>query len=211
MDDGEKESQEIGENGSSLPIASDEKIPGNTKPVHFFPLLFLFLAALIEITDKLLQSNKLKARISELEEEVGRLQKALKRKEKEICTSKQPCHSQLLESDHDVRVFTNIENRKLFNSLHDLIVPFINQRWKGPIRIQKGTRTKSTHKLPSKDEFLLALMKLRLGLLHEDLASRFNISITLVGESFGTWIRGISTVLHCMKSRKNFSYHTQEV
>lgn len=199
MIDGEKESPEIYENGSSLPVASDEKNPWQHKAVHFFPLLLLFfLAALIEITEKLLHINKLKARISELEEEVGRLQKALKRKEKEMCTSKQPCHSQLLKIDHDVRFFTGIENRGLFNSLHDLIVPFINRRWKGPARIQKGKRTKSTRKLPSKDEFLLALMKLRLGLLHEDLASRFNISTTLVGEIFVTWIRGMSEVLRCM-------------
>lgn len=64
----------------------------------------------------------------------------------------------------------------------------------------KSIRTKIRHfnrsprkfgpqrKLKSIDEFLLTLMKLRLGLLNEDLAKRFKISSTLVSQIFHSWL-----------------------
>ena len=46
-------------------------------------------------------------------------------------------------------------------------------------------------KLESKDEFLLTVMKLRLGLLVKDLASRFKICAALTSQIFHAWIRAM--------------------
>ena len=47
----------------------------------------------------------------------------------------------------------------------------------------------------SQDDFLLALMKLRLGLLGKDIAHRFGISNTLWTQIFHSWMRGIAILI----------------
>ena len=49
--------------------------------------------------------------------------------------------------------------------------------------------------LNSYDEFLLILMRLRLGLLNEDVADRFDISSTKSSFIFATWIKLLSKLL----------------
>ena len=53
----------------------------------------------------------------------------------------------------------------------------------------------SQKKLTSKNEFLLTLMRLRLGLLNEDLADRFGISTITCSNIFKTWIRFLAQTL----------------
>ena len=50
-------------------------------------------------------------------------------------------------------------------------------------------------KLSLKDQFFLTLVRLRLGLLNEDLADRFQISTGLCSEIFQTWISFLSSTL----------------
>ena len=49
-------------------------------------------------------------------------------------------------------------------------------------------------KLSQPDEFLLTLMRLRLGLLNEDLAQRFGVSPRLGSYILTTWIKLLSKV-----------------
>ena len=61
---------------------------------------------------------------------------------------------------------------------------------------RKRKFTRSSRKILSyKDEFLLTLMKLRLGLLNEYLADRFGISPAICSSTFTTWIRLLRILL----------------
>nr|XP_047137927.1 uncharacterized protein LOC124814354 [Hydra vulgaris] len=69
-----------------------------------------------------------------------------------------------------------LASKKLFNKLHDFISPYVKKRLNSvPVkRTVSGTLKKvgRARKLCSQDEFLLTLMKLRLGLFNKDLASQ---------------------------------------
>ena len=50
-------------------------------------------------------------------------------------------------------------------------------------------------KLSSMDEFLLTMMKIRLGLLEKVLSFRFGISVTHCSKIFSTWSRALALYL----------------
>ena len=56
-----------------------------------------------------------------------------------------------------------------------------------------------THKLSVEDEFLLTMMKLRLGLFNKDIAMRFGISVSTMSKIFMTWINLIYIRLGSLK------------
>lgn len=78
--------------------------------------------------------------------------------------------------------------------------------WNGPLKSnRKGRKFKTTPKkfgpkrvLSEKDEFLLTLMKLRLGSTSADLAQRFGVSLTTVSNCFTTWIKILAKELECL-------------
>ena len=41
-------------------------------------------------------------------------------------------------------------------------------------------------------------MKIRLGLLNEDIADRFKVFLTLISQIFSTWVRATVKVLSCI-------------
>ncbi|XP_046336504.2 uncharacterized protein LOC124118438 [Haliotis rufescens] len=106
--------------------------------------------------------------------------------------------SQFLKTDDDVKFYTGIE--KLFNELLEFVAPYIQRRWHGTISLLKSVRHFAGRRGPKPrlrtcDEFLMTLMRLRLGLLTKDLAARFRVSAPLCSRIFFSWIRGMSTVL----------------
>nr|XP_047129540.1 uncharacterized protein LOC124809473 [Hydra vulgaris] len=91
-----------------------------------------------------------------------------------------------------------LASKKLFNKLHDFISPYVKKRLNSvPVKRTVSGKLKKVgraKKLCSQDEFLLTLMKLRLGLFNKDLASRFNISISTCSKIFHSWIRTLAEV-----------------
>jgi DDE superfamily endonuclease/Helix-turn-helix of DDE superfamily endonuclease len=103
----------------------------------------------------------------------------------------------LLKSDSDIAFYTGIETKHIFQILHEFVAKLVRRRWRGFAyshamhgRKLLGSPKKfgPKPKLTSKEEFLLTLMKLRLGLLNRDLADRFNISSALCSKTIKTWL-----------------------
>ena len=78
--------------------------------------------------------------------------------------------------------------------------------WSGPSKsTRKGRNFKKTPKkfgpkrvLSQKDEFLMTMMKLRLGSTNADLGQRFGVSGTTVSNIFTTWIKVLASELRCL-------------
>ncbi|KAK6167374.1 hypothetical protein SNE40_021418 [Patella caerulea] len=112
-----------------------------------------------------------------------------------------------LSRDADVRFYTGFDNTEVFYSIFSFLRPkAINmQYWKGVVQTAKETPTRYStdnsefnlnylkpgprRKLKLEEELLLVLMRLRLGLLVQDLSFRFQISEALVSSIFITWVR----------------------
>ena len=93
-----------------------------------------------------------------------------------------PLHSKILTNDKSCNFFTNFDKLELFQRFHDIIAPLVRRRFRPVSETQTKRQFITTptmgkeRKLSSKDEFLLTIMKLRLGLQTMDLTIRFNIS-----------------------------------
>lgn len=123
---------------------------------------------------------------------------------RKMCRCKKPVYQQLLKKDGDCAFYTGIESFHSFTKLHSLISPYVRRRWRGLKRSTSNT-TRNLKKEPnlfgpkrklcSTDEFLMMLMKLRLGLFNKDLADRFEVSVGSVSAIVSTWIKASSAVL----------------
>ena len=102
-----------------------------------------------------------------------------------------------INTDEKVRTFTGIPNLNTFNVLFESLEPRIPKikYWRCPSRLSSGIKRKFTRspkkcgparRLSPKDEFLLTLMKLRLGSINANLAERFDISATTLSNIVNT-------------------------
>lgn len=121
---------------------------------------------------------------------------------KNLQTESEKSHFEKTLTDKNCNFYTNLKNVRLFNKLHDKIAPLVRRRYRANIESQGKREFRVTpkkmgpeRKLCSHDEFLLCLMKLRLGLLSMDLAQRFNISESLCSNIFHSWIRAMAEYL----------------
>ena len=124
---------------------------------------------------------------------------------KKNCSCKETMDKQLLKTDTDVKFFTGIPSKIVYDKLFDFIKPTVQRKWYGP-RVNTSIVRKfakspkkmgAKSKLSPREEFLMCLMKIRLGLLERDLAYRFNVSSALAGRIFSTWVKAIANVLRC--------------
>ena len=102
-------------------------------------------------------------------------------------------------SDRKMNFYTGLSSIKLFEAICQLLQPYLRQLsyWRGAKRVisskvQRTFKKSPQKKLTPRDECLLVLMRLRLGLLNEDLADRFCISTTICSNIFKTWIQFLS-------------------
>ena len=112
------------------------------------------------------------------------------------------------KTDKTINLMTGIPNRAALNALFSVVKDSVKKvnYWSGPLKsTPKGRNFKKSPKmfgpqrsLAQKDEFLLTMMKLRLGSTNADLAQRFGISSTNVSNIFTTWIKVLATELRCL-------------
>ncbi|XP_065645607.1 uncharacterized protein LOC136076070 [Hydra vulgaris] len=124
-----------------------------------------------------------------------------KSKIKQTVKLKQKFSWRLVNNDKRMNFYTGISSIAIFNVIFGLLKPFLPsiRYWRGPKHSRsKVKQLKSISKcklLSHKEEFLMTLMRLRLGLLNEDIADRFDISKALCFNIFTTFIRIIAYIL----------------
>ena len=97
--------------------------------------------------------------------------------------------------------YTGISSIVLFNTLFLLLKPYFSQAryWRGVKHSRLNVRQRKSNVkakvLSMKDELLLTLMRLRLGLLIEDVADRFCISTSVCSNTFNTIVKLMARVL----------------
>jgi len=173
--------------------ACDPEVDILTKAPFSFPWILTVLTIVLGLCIKVYEQNKTIARLTA---EILILKEANTKLKKTVYNDK------ILKTDQDVNFYTGISKKSIFDKLYSFIAPFVNRRWTGVVSMMKNTRKFKTNarfgparKMSSKTEFLMMLMKLRLGLLNKDLAKRFDISETLCSRIFFSWLRASCEVL----------------
>lgn len=108
----------------------------------------------------------------------------------------------VVRSDKKMKFYTGIPTVDHFNKSYKIIEPMVNKvrYWKGPkyhcnpLKYKVLKKRRENKKLTAREEMILTLMKLKLGLLDEDLADRFNVSTSHVSRIFTTWLNILSEV-----------------
>ncbi|XP_012562119.2 uncharacterized protein LOC105847239 [Hydra vulgaris] len=124
-----------------------------------------------------------------------------KLKIKQTVKSKQKFSWRLVNNDKKMNFYTGISSIAIFNVIFGLLKPFLPsiRYWRGPKHSHsKVKQLKSVSKcklLSHREELLMTLMRLRLGLLNEDMADRFGISKSLCSNTITTFIRIIANIL----------------
>ena len=142
-------------------------------------------------TSKDAQIRNLKLQIQKITEELNHVKGLYQRK------VKKPFGVENIVSDGKMKFYTGIPSKAAFFAIFDSIkssLPKVKY-WRGcrtlcnPLRYKVVKKPGPERQLSHKDEFLMTCMKIRLGLLNEDLADRFGISKQSVSNIFTTWIK----------------------
>ncbi len=139
---------------------------------------------------------------SQLREEKKKLEEKLFEGNLEIKKAKRYSAARI-KDDCKMKFYTGIPTVAMFNVIFALLSRFLPDfvYWRGAKRIVSSKAKKHQRvrepcqKLSKKDPFLLVLMKLRLGLLNNDLPCRFDISPASCSVIFTSWIKLLSKVL----------------
>lgn len=152
--------------------------------------------------DKDREITKLSEKIQELNKTVRSLKAQLYGKQDKGLKSSD------LKSDQTVKLLTGIPSKVAFDKLFEIVKGSLKKvsYWSGGKKTStKGRYFKKSPKkfgpkraISEKDEFLLTLMKLRLGSTNADLAQRFGISTTTVSGVFNTWVKLLACELKCL-------------
>lgn len=124
---------------------------------------------------------------------------------KQRLSTKQNTFANLIQTDKDVLLYTGLPSLAVLELLFEYVEPKVSQMslWHGQSAAKKReTPKKNTQgkfgrirKLSRKDEMLMALMKLKLGLTNLYLSRVFNVSEAVVSTVFTTWVKVLAAVL----------------
>ena len=98
------------------------------------------------------------------------------------------------KSDTKMTVYTGLQTVAIVSLLFDLVKPCLPTMiyWRGrqarPPSKHKFSETRRQHTAIHKDQFLMAIMRTRLGILNEDLAERSCVSSSVCSKMFTTRI-----------------------
>ena len=149
-----------------------------------------------EMTGELL--DRIEAELNEIRDEK---EKVVKERDELIKESKRLQHlmenpkfdiSKFKDRDEDIEFYTGLPHWDALLLLYDLVhdkaqcLNYGNYKKKDTVSVQKLGRPRA---MTLFEEFVLTLLRLRLGLFQKDLADRFNVSETTVSVVFNTWIR----------------------
>ena len=113
----------------------------------------------------------------------------------------------LMKNDKKCKYYTGLPSKEHFELILNYVQPKVEKMayWRGTKyvigvkQIRRFLRSPKKfgpkRKVTIRDELFMVLMKLRLGLMTEDLADRFGISSSTVSSIFNTWIKVLSMCL----------------
>ncbi|XP_078662112.1 uncharacterized protein LOC144906066 [Branchiostoma floridae x Branchiostoma belcheri] len=148
--------------------------------------------------------NLLEDRVQELEQEVMSLKTQQEKSEKKSCGKKQVFTADTLTTDSAVNHCTGLKSKQAFNDMYKYVEPYAKKMtyWKSSntkksSKKKKGTPQKcgANRKLNLRDEFLLTLMRLRLGLTINFLAIIFGLVPSSCSQVVNSWVRFLSVTL----------------
>ena len=162
-----------------------------------------------------LQCDELIGKLADKDDLIKTLKKQLKQKGQEITAlnyelksmkrkmAGNMTYSSVQHSQEKLSFYTGLPepSSQVFSSLHSLVAPLVKRLWRGRavstkyVRRSPQKKMGPQRKLSSQDELLLALMRLRLGLMNKDVAYRFGISPTLASQIFTSWLKALHKVL----------------
>nr|CAH7716057.1 unnamed protein product [Callosobruchus chinensis] len=89
------------------------------------------------------------------------------------------------DSDAKITIYTGLPSKEIFMCLYELL-EYVS------LKYYYGWTVNAISKI---DQLLLTLMKLKLNLLNEDLAVRFNIAVKTVANIFFTWLYALHEIM----------------
>ena len=209
------------EPGSEGTFVCSNHFPEGTRTRHNpstdYPSVFLTLSDFLNKPSP--KKRKVSERLAseENEDEVTTAEGTVRRADKEDDLDHDDLHLRVpmrceqISREADVKTFTGLPSTKCFKCIFDHLLPKAQhmQYWRGPKQTTREApqdhcdpgiglpkcRPGPGRKLDLEQEFLLTMMKLKLGLINEDLAFRFMVSSTTVSSVFITWIKLMSKEL----------------
>ena len=178
---------------TNFECTEDPPVESLPKRKGLFDLIWPIILFVIGLLTQLMNTKRKIEHLQKENENLHGIIKQMKKRKEGVC----------MKTDKDANFLTGIKTISLFSKIHDIVAPLVTRRWTGVSSMIRGLKKYKkkplklgpTRKLSSKSEFLLALMKLRLGLLNKDLAHRFDISETLCSRIFFSWLRASSRAL----------------
>ena len=134
-----------------------------------------------QVASLTLQVGSLTAEVESLTRDVETLSsdKCVLQKEVQLLKDRPMSVGFIRGDDKRTKFYTGLTTFFLFQTVFDSVAPLVQ------------LFQKMTGKLTLMDEFLMVLMKLRLGLLNEDLGYRFGVSNSTVSRTFHKWLESM--------------------